>query len=80
LERRGNGNAEREEVFVMASPSARQAKGKANKAAGRVKQAIGKAAGDRSLQAKGTAQRTKGKLQDASGRADRKVRGKANSI
>ena len=57
-----------------------QAKGKGNKAAGAVKQAVGRATGNRSLQTKGATQKAKGKVQDASGRADRKLRRAANSF
>jgi uncharacterized protein YjbJ (UPF0337 family) len=48
-----------------------QAKGKANKISGSVKQAAGKATGNRKMRAKGTAQKAKGAVQDAAGKTGR---------
>jgi uncharacterized protein YjbJ (UPF0337 family) len=57
-----------------------QAKGKANKAGGKIRQAVGRATGNRKLKARGAVQTAKGTVQDATGRADRKLRGAANSF
>src|SRR6476660_174228 len=53
-----------------------QIKGKANKAAGSVKKAVGKTTKDRSLQVKGTAQKAKGAVQDTAGKVAGKAKGK----
>lgn len=54
-----------------------QVKAKANKAAGSVKKAVGKATKNKSLAAKGTGQKAKGSVQNTVGKATRKVtRGK----
>jgi uncharacterized protein YjbJ (UPF0337 family) len=44
-------------------------KGAAREAAGKVKQAVGKATGDRKLEAEGFAEKTKGKLERKVGKA-----------
>jgi uncharacterized protein YjbJ (UPF0337 family) len=52
----------------------RRAKGRANKVAGSIKKAVGKATENRRLQAKGFAQKAKGTVQDLAGKVERKVR------
>lgn len=49
-------------------------KGLANEAAGNVKQAAGKALGDKEMQAKGLAQEVKGEAQQAVGKAKETVK------
>jgi uncharacterized protein YjbJ (UPF0337 family) len=60
------------EVSVMAGAKT-QAKGKANKVAGGVKEEVGRVTKNRSLQAKGAAQKAKGSVQDIAGKARRKL-------
>ncbi len=50
-----------------------QAKGRASREAGAVRQLAGKLKRDRGLEAKGLAQRTKGAMQEAAGKAVRKA-------
>jgi len=51
-----------------------QVKGLTNQATGKVKEAIGKATGDRSLRAKGAARDAKGRLQEGIGNAQEAAR------
>lgn len=55
-------------------------KGLANEAAGNVKQAVGKAIGNESLQAEGVAQEVKGEAQQAVGKAKDAVKNAADSV
>ena len=48
-----------------------RAKGKANKISGGLKQAAGKATGNKKMRAKGTAQKAKGVVQGAAGKTGR---------
>lgn len=58
--------------------TADKAKGMANEAAGKVKQGVGRATGDRDLEAKGAAQELKGKGQKTIGKAKDAVKKAAN--
>lgn len=58
--------------------TADKAKGAANEAAGKVKQGVGRAVGDRELEAKGAAQKLKGKGQKTVGKAKDAIKKAAN--
>lgn len=53
-------------------------KGKANKAAGKVQSAVGKATGNKKMEAKGKARQVAGTVQSKAGKAERKVDAKLN--
>ena len=57
----------------MGLPNKAEIKGKVNKAKGAVKENIGHAVGDRSLENDGVADRRKGRVQETIGKARRKV-------
>ncbi|OYV95132.1 MAG: hypothetical protein B7Z68_07410 [Acidobacteria bacterium 21-70-11] len=57
-----------------------EARGKAKKVQGRVKEAVGKATGDRELERKGARQRAEGAVQEGVGKARRKIGDLADGI